>query len=142
VKPVFDSSFVGAADTDPSYTGTAVPTSNRGAGNFTGTSNNTYTFTVLTGGTVGTDNNLQIAYADSSGTHTGTITLNAGDVDAFQTVAEGVQVKFSAGTLVAGQTFTIKGSVPVVQQASNASVTVGSGSGALTVQSSTNQIDG
>ena len=36
----------------------------------------------------------------------------------------------------------VKTYVPTVQQASHASVTVGSGSGALTVQSATNQVDG
>lgn len=41
-----------------------------------------------------------------------------------------------------GQTFTVKTYVPTVQQAANASVTVGSGNGALNVQSATNQIDG
>lgn len=140
-RPVFDQSYVGAATTDAAYTGTATPTANTGAGGFTGTSNNTYTFTVLNGGTVGVDNNLQIGYRDVSGAHTGTLTLNAGDVDAFKTVAEGIQVKLGAGTLVAGQTFTVRGFVPQVQAAQNASVSLGSGAGALTVQSATNQID-
>src|SRR5262249_49895368 len=51
------------------------------------------------------------------------------------------QVQFNAGTLITGQTFTVRGFVPTVQQATNASVTLGSGSGALTVQSSSNKID-
>lgn len=142
VKPVFDSTFVGPAVVSQGYSGTALPTANRGAGNFSGSANNTYTFTVLTNGTVGTDNNLQVSYTDSTGTNTGTITLNAADVDTYKTVAEGIQVKFNAGTLVAGETFTIKGYVPVVQQAVDASVTLGTGAGALTVHSATNQIDG
>src|SRR5262249_39342004 len=46
------------------------------------------------------------------------------------------------GTLVTGQTFSVKAFVPTVQQAANASVNVGSGAGAITVQSATDQIQG
>jgi flagellar hook-associated protein 2 len=139
-KPIFDSSLVGAASVGVGYTGTATPTANEGA-TFTGTSNNTYTFTVLTGGVVGTDNGLQVAYTDATGASTGTLTINAADVDTFLNVTEGIQVKFAAGGLIAGETFSIKGYVPTVQEAADASVTLGSGAGALTVQSTTNQID-
>lgn len=142
IKPVFDQSFLGSISLGTGYTGTSVPTVNAGAGAFTGTTNNRYTFTVVTGGTVGTDNNLQVAYADASGQHTGTLTINAADVDQELAVAEGVRVKFAAGTLVAGQTFSVKGYVPTVQDAADASVTLGSGAGALTLTSSTNTLDG
>jgi flagellar hook-associated protein 2 len=140
-KPVFDSNFVGPVDLGANYTGTATPTANTGAGGYTGTSNNTYTFTVTSSGTVGTDNNLQIVYTDSTGANTGTLTLNSGDAGVAKNVAQGLQVQFGAGTLVAGQTFTVKAYTPVVQQAASASVTLGSGSGALTVQSPTNQVN-
>jgi flagellar hook-associated protein 2 len=142
VKPIFDSTYIGTANTSPSFTGTSAPTANSGAGGYTGAANNTYTFTVVNGGTVGTDNGIQIAYSDSTGTNTGTLTIDSGDADVFKAVAQGIQVKLSAGTLVAGQTFSIEGYVPLAQQASSASVTLGSGSGALTVQSDSNQIDG
>src|SRR6202034_2380703 len=104
------------------YTGTAAVTANTGAGNYTGDANDTYTFTVVNGGTVGTDNNIQLSYSDSTGANTGTITLNSGDAGVFQNVAQGLQVQFGAGTLVAGQSFTVKAYVPTVQQAANASV--------------------
>jgi flagellar hook-associated protein 2 len=142
VRPVFDSNYLGQAIAGSGYTGTSTPTSNAGTGNYTGTSNNVYTFTVANGGTVGTDNNIQLSYTDTSGTHTGTITLSSSDVNTFKTVAQGIQVEFGAGTLVTGQTFSVKAFVPSVQQAANASVSVGSGSGAITVQSATDQIDG
>ena len=129
-KPVFNSTYVGQAMLGSGYTGTSTPTVNAGAGNYTGTSNNTYTFTVVQGGTVGTDNGITLSYTDSSGQNTGTITLNSGDVNALKTVAQGLQVQFKAGTLVAGQTFTVNAFVPTVQQAASASVTLGSGSGA------------
>jgi flagellar hook-associated protein 2 len=140
-QPVFNSTYVGQATTASGFTGTSVPTANTGAGNYTGASNDTYTFTVVNGGTVGTDNNIQLSYTDSSGDNTGTITLNSGDANVFQNVAQGLQIELGAGTLVAGQSFSVKAYVPTVQQASNASVTVGSGSGALTIQNSSNQID-
>ena len=41
-------------------------------------------------------------------------------------MAQGVQVQFGAGTLIAGQTFSVNAYVPDVQQAANASVTLGS----------------
>lgn len=140
-KPVFDATYIGAANVDANFTGTSVPTSNAGAGVYTGTSNNTYKFTVTTGGTVGTNNNLFVAWVDNTGA-SGTIEIDNPDVNKFLPVAQGVQVKFSAGTLVAGQTFSIDGFVPTVQAATDASVTLGSGGGAITVQSATNQIDG
>ena len=119
-----------------------MPTANTGAGAYTGNANDTYAFTVVQGGTVGTDNNIQLSYTDATGANTGTITLSSADAGVFQNVAQGLQLQLSAGTLVAGQSFTVKTYVPTVQQASHASVTVGSGSGALTVQSATNQVDG
>jgi flagellar hook-associated protein 2 len=142
VKPVFDATYIGAAQTGSGYTGTAVPTSNAGAGGYTGDSNNTYTFTVVSGGTVGADNGIQIAYADDTGANSGTITLNSGDAGVLKSVAQGLQIAFGAGTLVAGQTVSVNAYVPTVQQAANASVTLGSGRGALTLQSPNNTMNG
>jgi flagellar hook-associated protein 2 len=140
-QPVFNATYIGAAETGAGYTGTSVPTANTGAGTYTGTTNDTYTFTVVNGGTVGTDNGITLSYANSTGSSTGTITLNSSDVNTFKNVANGLQVEFATGTLVAGQTFGVKTYVPTVQQAADASVTVGSGTGALTIQNSSNQID-
>jgi flagellar capping protein FliD len=140
-KPVLDSAYVGTADNAPGFTGTAVASANTGAGGYTGATNNTYRFTVVNGGTVGTDDNLQLSYTDSTGAQTGTITLNSGDAGVFKDVAQGLQVKLAAGTLVAGQSFTVKAYVPTLQQASDATVTLGSGSGALSVSSASNQLD-
>jgi flagellar hook-associated protein 2 len=140
VKPIFDTAQIGAARNASLDTGTATATSNGGTA-YTGTSNNTYTFTVVQGGTVGADDNLQLSYTDATGAHTGTITLNASDAGVFKDAAEGVQIQFGAGTLVAGDSYTIKTFVPNVQNASDASVTLGSGAGALTVNSATNQVN-
>lgn len=130
---------LGAAAKSAGYTGTSTPTS---GGTFTGTANNTYTFTVTTGGTVGTDNGIQLSYTDQSGANTGTITVNAADVGVFKNAAQGVQVQFNAGTLAVNDKFTIKGFVPNVQQAADASITIGSGSGAMNITSASNTIDG
>ena len=139
-KPTFDVASISNAVVPTGNTSTSAIQSNAGAG-YTGNTNNVYTFTVVQGGAVGTDNNLQIAYSDATGTNTGTITVNASDVNTFKDVAQGIQVKFAAGTLVAGEKFTIKAFVPNVQDAVDASVTIGSGNGAMTVTSASNQLD-
>lgn len=140
-RPELSSTYIGNAVTSENYAGTASVAANSGAGGYTGTASKTYTFTVRTGGTVGVTDGILIDYTDGNGT-TGTLTLNAGDQDAFKAVAEGLQVKLGAGTLSAGDTFSVDTFAPTVQQASNASVTLGSGSGALTAQSDTNHVDG
>lgn len=138
VRPVFNANAIGSAVAAPGNTGTAAATS---GGAFTGTTNNTYTLTVTGGGTVGTTNGITLSYADSTGAHTGTVTINSGDLNALKAVAEGVQVAFGAGTLAVGDKFTIDTTVPTVQQAADASVTLGSGPGALTVTNPGNALN-
>ncbi len=139
VKPIFDANAVGKAVAAANNTGTAVATA---GGAYAGTTNGTYTFTVTAGGTVGTTGGITLAYADAAGAHTGTITLGAADADVFKAVAEGVQVKFAAGSLAVGDKFTVDTTVPTVQAAADASVTLGSGAGAVVVTSATNTLDG
>lgn len=141
VRPELGTSYIGSAVTGQGYSGTSLPTSNSGAGNYTGTSTNAYTFTVLQGGTVGTDSNIQIGYTDSTGANKGVITLPTTNATGLQNVAQGLQVQFGSGTLVTGNTFTIKAFDPNVQQATDASISVGSGSGALTISSPSNQVE-
>jgi flagellar hook-associated protein 2 len=125
---------------DTGYTGSATPTANSGTGTYTGTTDNNYTFTVVAGGTVGTDNNIQVSYTDTSGAHTGTLTLSSSDVNTVQNVAQGLQLQFNAGTLVTGQSFRVGQTAANVQDATDASVTLGSGTRALTITSATNQV--
>ena len=139
-KPNFNSTHVGRAIVGTGFTGTALVSSNSGAGNYTGTANDSYTFTVVGAGTVGTDNGIQIAYSNNSGTQTGTITIDQADVDVAKTVVDGVQVQFGAGTLTAGDSFTVDVFAPTVQSAANAQVQLGTGSGAIVVQSATNKV--
>ena len=140
VTPEFNQNSVGGVDLGTGYTGTSTPTVNSGPGGYTGTANNQYTFTVVGSGTVGTDT-IQLQYADATGANTGTITVNPSDAGQPLTVAQGLQVTLGAGTLVAGQTFSVKAYVPTVQAATDASVTLGSGAGALTVKNSTNSLN-
>jgi flagellar hook-associated protein 2 len=141
VQPVFGSTYIGAAVAGAADTSTSAVTSNSGASGYTGTGNNTYTFTVLNGGTVGTTNGITLSYTDATGANTGTITLNSTDAGLAKNVAQGLQVTFGSGTLVSGDSFTVKAFSPNVQQAADAKVTVGSGTGALTVASPTNQLN-
>ena len=133
VKPDFASKLIGTATPASGNVGTSAATS---GGTYTGTTNNTYTFTVTAGGTVGTDT-VTLSYSDRDGSHAGTVTVNAADLDTFKTVAEGVQIKFGAGTLVAGDKFTIDTSVATVQAASDATLSLG----ALSITSSDNTVD-
>lgn len=140
-KPRFDANAISAAIAKTGNSGTSAVQSNVGTG-YTGSSNNVYQFTVTQGGTVGTDDGIHLAYTDGDGTHTGTITLNSGDADVLKLAAQGIGIQFGAGTLVAGDTFTVKAFVPTVQAAADSSVTLGTGSGAFTVTNSSNKIDG
>ena len=139
-QPNFNSTHVGSAILSSSFTGTSAVAANSGAGNYTGTANDTYTFTVVGAGTVGTTNGIPIAYSNNKGTLTGTITINSADVNVAKPVVNGVQVRFGAGTLTAGDTFTVDVFAPTVQSAADAQVQLGAGSGAIVVQSATNKV--
>ncbi len=137
VQPNFSTSVIGPASTATNFTGTSAVTS---GGTYTGSANDAYTFTVLNGGTVGTSNGIQVGYTNTSGTKTGTLTLNATDLNNPLTVADGVQVQFGAGTLVNGDQFSVNVDSPTIQAATNAQVQLGSGTGAIVVQNPTNTL--
>ena len=94
---------------------------------YTGDENKTYTFTVGGTGeqTVG-NGDIEINWSD--GTNSGTITVSATDTDIELTGAgaDGLSVYFSAGTLVAGDTFQVQAFAPTVQQGQDAQVRLGS----------------
>ena len=140
ILPNFSTTEVGPAVTSSGYSGTSGVTSNSGSGNYTGSANDTFTFSVLSGGTVGTDSGLQVSYSNSSGTKTGTLTLNAADVGTNKDVVDGLQVKFAAGTLTTGDQFTVNVFSPTIQAATNSQVQLGSGAGAVVVQNSSNTL--
>ncbi len=137
MRPEFNATYIGNAVTGTGWSGTATPTSNTGSGTYTGSNNDTFTFTVTNGGNI-TSPSTTISYSNSNGTIKGT--LSGFRANTFMNVAEGLQVEFNSGTVATGQTFTIKAFNPNTQAASNASITLGSGSGGLTINSATNQI--
>ena len=143
VKPIFDGTFVGSATAAATNTSASQATSNRGLGRYTGAVDDTYTFTVVNGGNVGVDSGITVSFQDGSGENTGTITLGPADAGVLQTVAEGVEIQFSAGQLDSGDTFQINvfAEAPPVQAARDAIVTLGSGEGAIEVNDSSNQIE-
>jgi len=88
------------------WTGTSTPESNSGP-NYTGPDNDTYTFTVTQGGTIGVDT-IQLSYSDGSGNNSGTIVLDLTYNGSYIDVAEGLRVRFSSGTLVQNESFTVQ----------------------------------
>eukprot|EP00456_Euglypha_rotunda_P009785 TRINITY_DN1228_c0_g1_i1.p1 TRINITY_DN1228_c0_g1~~TRINITY_DN1228_c0_g1_i1.p1 ORF type:complete len:506 (-),score=133.79 TRINITY_DN1228_c0_g1_i1:24-1541(-) len=136
-RPNFDTAEIGPAVTEAGFTGTSAVTS---SGTYTGGSNDTFTFKVVTGGTVGTDNGIELSYSNSTGTQTGTITLNNTDTDTPKAVVDGVQVQFGAGTLTANEEFTVNTFTPSIQTAADAQVQLGAGSGAVVIRSATNTV--
>ncbi len=139
-RPEFGSTSVGQPVLGSSFSGTSTVTANSGAGNYTGTANDTFTFTVQTGGTVGTDDGIQLAYSNSSGTKAGTLTLDHTDSGVSKAVVDGVAVTLGAGSLNTGDKFSIDVSAPQIQAAKNARIQLGSGDGAIVVQNSSNQM--
>ncbi|MCS7016794.1 MAG: flagellar filament capping protein FliD [Gemmatales bacterium] len=139
-KPIFDLTYIGPAVRHAGNTGTATATSNQGAGIYSGTASKSFTLTVLQGGTVGADN-IVLRYEDSTGTLSGEINLGAGDEGVYKTVAQGVQIKFSAGVLQSGDKFSIDVYAPQIQAPSSAQIRLGSGEGALILASNHNRWD-
>ncbi|MCB2201376.1 flagellar filament capping protein FliD [bacterium] len=112
---------------------------------YTGTSNKTYTFTVAGSGdqTVGSDN-IVIDWTD--GTNSGSILVTQADseIALVGDGADGLTLNVSAGQLRAGDTFEVGTFAPLLQQASDAKVTIGSSSGTgspITITSATNTFD-
>ncbi len=138
VQPTFG---VNPAVASSNNQGTAAVTS---GGTYTGTANDTFTFTVQSvtgGGDLSQGGTVTLAYANANNTQTGTLNLSASDLNQFQNVAEGVQIAVGAGPLAVGDQFTVGTTVATVQQAADASVTLGSGSGALTVTNASNTVN-
>lgn len=95
-----------------SWSGTTITTS----GNYLGSVNKTYSFTVMTGGTLndaGTEDTVVLRWTDSTG-RTGTVSL-AESNNAY-TVDQGVKLSLAAGDLATGDTFQINVFSPIQQQ--------------------------
>lgn len=126
-----------------SSSATSAPALGAGA-SYTGSSNKTYTFTVAGSGsqTVG-DGDITLNWSD--GTNSGSIVVSAADTEVALSGdgADGLTLEFSAGTLVAGDTFEVQTFSPLLQKAQDARVSLGSSSGGgspITVSSETNLV--
>lgn len=107
---------------------------------YTGASNRTFSFTVRGPGaqTVGTGN-IIIDWTD--GTDSGSIVVSQADTEVVG--PEGLKLSFGDGVLTAGDTFQVTTFAPVLQQASDAKVSIGStvgGASPLVVNSETNTV--
>ena len=122
----------GIGDVNGTFSGSSSATSNSGAATstYTGPDNDTYTFEVKNGGT-------EVDYNDGSGHNSGTLSFAGAGT---HTVAEGLEVTFTAGTLVDGDQFTVDVFVPTVQAATNSKVQLGSGGGAIIVENQGNLV--
>jgi flagellar hook-associated protein 2 len=138
VRPTFG---VGDAAPAGGNQGTAALTA---GGAYTGAAPDTFTFTVDSvtgGGDLSGGGTVTLKYHNADNSRTGTITLTGADLNQSHAVAEGIDIRAGAGPFVQGDSFTVAATVATVQQAADASVTLGSGSGALTVTSSSNTVN-
>lgn len=88
------------------WTGTATPTA---SGIYTGSVNETFTFTVLNGGEVGVDADLAVEVRNGAGALVTTLAVGSGYAAGDRlAVYEGLYVAFSTGTLVDTENFTVE----------------------------------
>ncbi len=119
-----------------------------GTASFSGDENKIYTFTVDGAGTqtVGTD---VITLNWTDGTNSDSIVINQADTEYEVLLSgsayDGLKLSFAAGDLVAGDTFQVSSFAPLLQEATDARVSVGgggSGSGSpIIVTSDSNSLD-
>ncbi len=112
---------------------------------YTGNENKTYTFTVRGNGTQ-TVGNGDITVDWTDGTNSGSILVSSADTEVELTGAgsDGLKLQFSAGELVAGDTFSVQTFAPLLQSAQDAKITLGSTAGGgspITVSSESNLVD-
>ncbi len=126
-------SFDGAATSTPRLGTTA---------SYTGTQNKTYSFTVKGIGTqtIGSGD-ITIDWTD--GTNSGSVVVSSADTEVELSGAgsDGLKLAFSAGTLVAGDTFQVQSFAPLLQRAQDARISMGSTNGGgspITVTSENN----
>ncbi len=97
--------FSYALDPNPGALGTSTASV---SGIYSGQSNDTYTFTALGSGTIGTTSGLQVEVKNSGGTVVATLgvgsTYTAGNT---LNVANGVSLSLSSGTITTGDTFSL-----------------------------------
>jgi flagellar hook-associated protein 2 len=144
--PDFETSSFDAPET-LKWSSTASSTASLGAtAEYTGSSNKTYKFTVQGTG-VQTVGSGDIILNWTDGTNSGTLTVSASDTEVALTGtgSDGLSLTFSAGDLVAGNTFQVQTFSPTVQSAQDAIISIGSSDGdasPISIVSSSNTISG
>src|SRR5579862_5717793 len=128
--PDFNDNEIGPTDTSE-ITGTAGATV---GGTYTGSLSQGYHFTVLDGGTLGTDP-ITIEWNSDSG-ESGTINVPTSYSGQALNVADGVTLTLGSGTLNTNDTFGAAAFVPQITSAQNATLQVGN----QLITSSTNQV--
>ncbi len=97
--------FSYALDPNPGSVGTSVASA---SGIYTGSQNDVYTFTASGPGTIGQTSGLQIAVKNSSGATVTTLDVGSNYTPGNTlNVADGVTVSFAAGSVVAGDAFSL-----------------------------------
>jgi flagellar hook-associated protein FlgK len=97
---------VEAQPTSTSLTGSAAPTI---SGNYSGSENTTYTFSIKGTGQVGITDGLALEVRDSGGELVNTLSIGSGYAAGQRlAVADGVYVALSLGTLTDGEQFTVE----------------------------------
>ncbi|MCX6831324.1 MAG: flagellar filament capping protein FliD, partial [candidate division Zixibacteria bacterium] len=129
-----------------SFAAAATSTPNLGTtASYTGSQNKTYTFTVGGTGTQ-TVGSGDITLNWTDGTNNGSIIVSSADTEVQLSGAgsDGLNLSFAAGTLVAGDKFQVQSFAPLLQQAQDAQISMGSTSGGgspITVTSETNFVN-
>jgi len=138
----FDNSSFDAAETVRFASGTTSSASLGASAAYTGSVNKTYTFTVAGSGeqTVGSDT-ITLNWTD--GANSGSIEIAAADTEVALTGggADGLTIQLAAGKMTAGDKFQVSTFAPVLQEASDARVSLGSSGGAgspIEITSTTN----
>ncbi len=142
--------FVGASFDVPETSGFSATASSLvtlgSTASYTGAENKTYTFTVAGVGTqtVGTDI-ITLNYTD--GTNSGSIVVTQADTEVALagTGSDGLKLSFSAGSLVAGDTFKVSTFAPVLQNPTDAKLSIGStaaGGAPIEIVSDSNEFTG
>ncbi|MGB5136905.1 MAG: flagellar filament capping protein FliD, partial [Candidatus Zixiibacteriota bacterium] len=127
------SSFSTGATSNPTLGTTAA---------YSGNKNKVYTFTVGGTGTQ-TVGSGDITLNWSDGINTGSILVSSADTEVELTGAgsDGLKLRFAAGQLVSGDTFRVQTFAPLLQNAQDAEITVGStdgGGSPITIKSESN----
>jgi flagellar hook-associated protein 2 len=97
---------------------------------YSGSANKTYVFTVKGSGAqlIGSGD-IELDWTD--GTNSGTVTVSSADTEVTLTGdgSDGLTLSLSAGQLIAGDTFQVQTFAPIVQQAQDARISIGSTDG-------------